>query len=282
MNDTREHIPPLREEPGTHPPVRKNNAIPAAILIAGAIVAVAVFITRSGDRALEAPSTEPGQQQETEMALAPLSENDHILGNPGAPVLLVEYSDTECPFCKTFHNTVERVMESYGKEGRVAVAYRHFPLDQIHTKARREAAGAECAGAEGGDGKFWEYIDRIFEVTPSDDKLPPAQVSEIASEIGLDRTKFEQCLSSGAYDAHIEEDLQSGVAGGVRGTPTTFFVLKNTLSEKSREALFSYFKKYSSAPGLFSINEGGSLVRISGALPYDDVKTIIDVALAER
>lgn len=253
-----------------------------AIIAAGAIIAVAVFVARSNDRAPEVPATGPGQPQETKMTLAPVSESDHILGNPNAPVLLVEYSDTECPFCKTFHGTIERIMESYGKEGRVAVAYRHFPLDQIHTKARREAAGAECAGAQGGDGKFWEYIDRIFEVTPSNDGLPPARVPEIAAEIGLDRKKFEQCLSSGAYDAHIEGDLQSGTAAGVRGTPTTFFVLKNALSKKSRESLFFYFKKYSSAPGLFSINEDGSLVRISGALPYDDVKTIIDTVLAER
>lgn len=91
---------------------------------------------------------------------------DPVVGNPKAKISLIEYSDFECPFCKRFHQTMQQVMAAHGDN--VRWAYRHFPLDSLHRKARPEALAAECAGEQG---KFWEFTNSVFEVTPSNDGM---------------------------------------------------------------------------------------------------------------
>lgn len=93
-------------------------------------------------------------------------QRDHIRGSRDAPVTLLEYSDLECPFCKQFHTTLQRATQEY--DGKVRWVYRHFPLDALHSKARKEAEAAECAAAQG---KFWEFLDRLFAVAPSNNGL---------------------------------------------------------------------------------------------------------------
>ncbi len=113
---------------------------------------------------------EPGTK---DITLDPVTEKDHIYGNPAADLLLVEYSDLECPFCKRFHETMTQVMKEYGDTGKVAWVYRHFPLDSIHSKARHEAEATECAGELGGKDKFFEYLNKLMEITPSNNQLDP-------------------------------------------------------------------------------------------------------------
>ncbi len=190
-------------------------------------------------------------------AVKPVNGEDHILGNPDAPVKLIEFSDFECPFCKRFHSTMKRLMNEYGKDGKVAWVYRHFPLDSIHSKARKEAQAAECANELGGNKGFWAFSDRLFEVTPSNDRLDLALLPRIAQEVGLDRAKFEACLEGdargGKYAAHIEADVQDAIASGGTGTPFSLVIAPN-----------------------------GKIFSINGAQPYAAVKSIIDLALKEE
>ncbi len=97
--------------------------------------------------------------------LDPVSASDHALGSPDAELTIIEYSDLECPFCKTFHATMQQVFEAY--PGQIYWVYRHFPLDSIHPKARTEAQAAECAFEQKGNEAFWEYIDTLFKQTTS-------------------------------------------------------------------------------------------------------------------
>jgi protein-disulfide isomerase len=101
--------------------------------------------------------------------VAPVSPDDHIVGNINAKIIIVEYSDLECPFCKVFHNTMHQVVEA--NNGDVAWVYRHFPIPQLHPKAFRQAEATECAWEQGGNEAFWKYTDRIFEITPSNNGL---------------------------------------------------------------------------------------------------------------
>lgn len=182
-----------------------------------------------------------------------ISKDDHIRGNPDAPVKIVEYSDPECPFCKRFHQTMQQTMDEYGKSGKVAWVYRNFPLDQLHPKARKEAEATECANELGDNDKFWSYLDRLFEVTPSNNNLDPVELPKIAIYVGLDIQKFNTCLSSGKYAKHIEDDVQNAQATGGNGTPWSIVVAKNG-------------KKYP----------------LSGAQPYSSVKQLIELALQEK
>src|SRR3989344_669765 len=234
----------------------KNNlAVPVAIIIAGALIAGAVYWRALGDSVAVAPQPQAGAGNTAGLEnMNPIEDSDHIRGNPNAPVKIVEYSDMECPFCKRFHSTMQQVMDEYGKNGKVAWVYRHFPLDSIHSQARTEADASECAHELGGGDAFCEYTDRFFELTPSNNQTNIATVlPQIAREIGLDEAKFSSCLASKKYDKHIQDDLNNATATGGNGTPWSIVVTASG-------------KKYP----------------LSGAQPYEAVKQLIELALQEK
>ncbi|OGY63041.1 MAG: hypothetical protein A2745_03560 [Candidatus Harrisonbacteria bacterium RIFCSPHIGHO2_01_FULL_44_13] len=223
--------------------------VPIAIIIAGAIIAVAIVYS-TGRKAV--PPTDDGAAAAAESGsvdkIKAVSSKDHLLGDPKAPVKLVEFSDTECPFCKRFHDTMHQVVNEYGDK--VAWIYRHFPLDQLHSKARKEAEATECANELGGNEKFWVYIDRLFEITPSNNGLDLAELPRIAEFVGLDRVKFEQCLNSGKYADRVRADLEDATNSGGSGTPYSIVIAPN-----------------------------GQKFVVSGAQPLAAVKQVIDAAL---
>ena len=236
---------------------KSNFAVPMAIIIAGALVAGALYFNkgsgRSGTQNNLAVKDNNTVETAKENNVKAISLADHIRGNPNAKVKVVEFSDPECPFCKRFHYTMNQIIGEYGKSGQVAWVYRHFPLDAIHSKARKESEALECANEQGGNAKFWDYLDGIFEVTPSNDGLDLAELPKIAEKIGLDKTKFNQCLESGKYAKRVADDLADGVNSGARGTPYSVVVAAN-----------------------------GKKFVINGALPYTNAKAVIDQALAEK
>ena len=240
--------------PATPAPVLTNAlAMPIAVVIAGVLIAGAVIYSggKSGNSNTAVAPQQPSVQQTDNLEqMKPISKEDHIRGNPDALVKIVEYSDTECPFCKRFHSTMKEVMDTYGKDGKVAWVYRHFPLDQLHSKARKEAVALECANEQGGNDKFWSYADRLYEITPANNGLDPAELPKIAEFVGLDTAKFNTCLASTKYDAHIEEEVQNAAATGGNGTPWSIVVGSNG-------------KKYP----------------LSGAQPLAAIKQLIDLAL---
>jgi protein-disulfide isomerase len=95
-------------------------------------------------------------------SLRPLDENDHLQGATDAPVVVLEYSDLQCPYCKRFHDTMNQVMEKYGTEKKVAWAYRHFPILSNHPDAAKVAEASECAAELGGNDAFWKFLDEVF------------------------------------------------------------------------------------------------------------------------
>ena len=233
--------------------IQNSLAIPIAIVIAGALIAGAVFYASGSSNSAAALDPQGAAPTGDLEAMKPVSGDDHIRGDANAPVKIVEYSDTECPFCKRFHPTLLQVMDEYGKDNKVAWVYRHFPLDQLHPKARKEAEATECAGELGGNDGFWKYLDRLMEVTPANDGLDPAELPKIAQYVGLDTAKFNECLSSGKYAEKIEAHVQDAVATGGNGTPWSIVIAKNG-------------KKYP----------------LSGAQPYESVKQLIEIALKDQ
>jgi protein-disulfide isomerase len=137
-----------------------------------------------------------------------------VRGNPNAPVTIVEFSDFQCPFCGQAYPVIKEILSKY--EGRVRLAYRDFPLRQIHPQAQTAAEAARCAMEQG---KFWEYHDLLFQ---NQNKLDKAGLVELASSVKVDRTKFESCLDSGKFRSEIDKDLQAGNRAGVNGTPAFF------------------------------------------------------------
>ncbi len=234
---------------------KKDYFLPISIIIAALLISGSWIYSTGlkntkpvGNQAAEAVSavTNPN-----DVNINPVNADDHILGNPNAPVKIIEFSDLECPFCKTFHQTTLQIMNDYNKDGKVALIYRTYPLESLHPiNGRRAAEAAECAAELGGNEKFWAYIDTYFKTTPSNDQINPALIPQIGEEIGLNRSQFESCIDSGKFNQKIDNNLKDGTNAGLKGTPYSVIIDKDG-------------KKYS----------------IDGAQSYDQVKLIIEEAL---
>lgn len=178
-----------------------------------------------------------------------VTKDDHILGDRSARIALIEYSDLECPYCKSVHPTIKQVLDTY--KGQVVWVYRHYPLS-FHANAQKEAEAAECANEVGGADAFWKYLDMVFERTTSNgtgfalDKLVP-----LAVELGMSEAKFKECLDSGKYATHVKDEMDGGSKAGVTGTPGN--ILLDTKTGKTR--------------------------LIPGAVPYEQIKSVVDEIL---
>lgn len=211
------------------------------------------FFVANKDDSTKPVDNKNNSEQATSVASAmkPISKDDHILGNPNAEIIIVEYSDTECHFCKRFHETMHQIIDEYGKNGKVAWVYRHFPLSQLHSKAAKEAEATECAFDQGGNTAFWAYTDRLYELTPSNNNLDLNSLPQIAEDIGLDGTKLKECLDSGKFKKKVADSIADALASGGRGTPHNIMLV------------------------------GDERIEIPGAQPFSAMKSAIDATLMD-
>lgn len=166
-----------------------------------------------------------GQQNQpagSPTAMIPVTDKDHIRGNKDAKITMVVYSDTECPFCKRFHLTMQQLIKLYPND--IKWVYRHYPIDGLHPKARGESEALECAAAIGGEDKFWEYLDRMMEITPSNNGLSTEELPKIAEQLKLDTNKFNDCLKQSPYVAKIQAEIEDAERIGADGTPHTILI----------------------------------------------------------
>lgn len=223
--------------------MKSQYVLPITIVVAGALIAGAVFLVGK----TQVPA---GDGTSTNVSARPYDPaTDHILGNPNAAVKVVEYMDLECPHCKTFEGTLNQVMGYYGASGNVAWVQRPFPLGSIHSKAPKEAEAAECAADLGGNTAYWKYVEKVLEVTPSNNGLDLGQLPVIAQDIGLDVNAFNTCLNSGKYTKKVTDSYNEAIALGAQGTPFTLIMV------------------------------GGEAVTLPGNQPYDSMRAAIDAVL---
>ncbi len=144
----------------------------------------------------------------------PVSNRDHTIGSPDAPVTLVEYGDYQCPYCGRAFPIVHEVRRRLGDQLRFV--FRNFPLTHIHEHAEHAAEVAEAAAAQG---KFWPMHDWLFR---HQNTMDDGALLAGATEAGLDPERVRRDLAEGTYRARVREDFSSGVKSGVNGTPTFY------------------------------------------------------------
>ena len=146
-----------------------------------------------------------------------------FIGNPNAKIVVAEFSDYECPYCKKAANTLKPILSQY--KGQVKLVFFNYPLDMscnstlerdLHKRACATAYAAYCAQQQG---KFWEYHDKAFARQP---KFHKASLENIAEKIKLDLNKFNACLESQAPKDFVKSDLEQGKLIGIRGTPAVY------------------------------------------------------------
>lgn len=201
----------------------KSYTVPVVAAIAIIVIAGAIYFYQgpdinNGQTAAIVQSLTPLLQPAEDInldSLRPIDGEDRLWGKTTAPVKLIVYSDLECPACAWFHGQVKELGD-YVEEGKIAVAFRHFPLDSIHPDARSLAAATECAGKVGNDEKFWQFIDVIF---AAPDKSAENLVANTAQTVGLDAEDFAACQAEEEISQAVEDEYQEAVSLGAQGTP---------------------------------------------------------------
>ena len=170
----------------------------------------------------------------------PLSAQDHVDGPAGAPLELVMYGDFQCPFCNAAQPILRRVRDRL--EGRLRFAFRHFPQTEIHPDAQRAAEASEAAAAQGA---FWPMHDALYAARGV---LGLNAVLAAARSVGLDVERVRAELAGGVHTARVEEDVRSGRAAGVSGTPTFFVNGVRHLGGYDAQTLIGALERQSSSP----------------------------------
>ena len=186
------------------------------------------------------------------MPLKISTDNDPIIGNPNAPITIIEFSDFQCPFCARFHvETFPSIMNEYIDKGQVKLVFRDFPIQSIHPNALPASVASECANEQG---KFKEMHDKLFENQKkwSNQSLDNVIITfgQYALDIGLEDEKFDTCLQNGKYVEEIQKDLDDGRSYGITGTP-----------------------------GFFVGNDQIGFIELKGAQPFENFKKVIDTQL---
>ena len=194
----------------------RSLTIPIAIALGGIIIAAAIYISMP-----KIPSLEEGGSE----LVRPVSTNDHILGNPAAPVIIVSYSDFDCTYCKDFDETLRQIIANEGASGKVALIFREFPLSEIHPNALSHARAAECIAETSGNDAFWKFTSALFKNQPVDSK----HYGALAVKIGISDTSFATCFANAAttVDARISADRQNALDIGAEGTPYSLILVKD-------------------------------------------------------
>ena len=194
-------------------------------------------------------------QLPTKQAVEPVKisiDDDPIIGNPDAPITIVEFSDFQCTFCARFHTqTLPSLIGEYIEQGKVKIVFRDFPIQSIHPNALPASVAAECANDQN---KFREMHDALFENQNDWNRLETIDAislfSQYASDMQLDQGSFDSCLNSGKHIPEIQNDLNDGREYGVTGTP-----------------------------GFFVGNDQIGFIELKGAQPFESFKKVIDVQL---
>jgi protein-disulfide isomerase len=257
-----EHTTHTKETHGTpehttalETPKRESLAVPIAIVIAASLIAGSIYLsgtkTPRGAQNVAAGIGNGTAEVATKEEFRAVDNTDHIRGNPNAPIVFVEYSDYDCPFCKDFHNTMNRILREYGPSNKVAWVYRHLPLAQLHPNAPKIAIAAECVFDVAGNDAFWKFSDRVFSEKQPQTGTDMSRITEYAVSAGANESEFALCYSSNKTKDRIDASIAEAAKAGARGTPHTFILV------------------------------GDQKTVINGAQPYEVVKQTVDSIVAQ-
>ena len=215
--------------------------IPLAIVAAGVLIALSVYVTLRKNAPAAATTGNPA-------LVRPIATDDHIFGNPAASVFIVEYADYDCEYCKGFNEILHQVVANEGA-GRVALVFRQFPLTELHQNALTHAEAAECVAKIAGNDAFWKFGDSLF----ADQPVDPSRYGEFAHDAGVqDAASFASCYATASttVGARIDADRQNALDVGAQGTPYSVIV-----------------------------SSGQTPLVVDGAASYDAVKQLVDQML---
>jgi protein-disulfide isomerase/uncharacterized membrane protein/rhodanese-related sulfurtransferase len=221
--------------------VRTNLVLCVAALLVG--IPAFTLLSRHG----ELPPIP--QDSPKELAERLIRPDSHMIGNLGAPLTVVEFGDFECPGCGLSEDAARQIRAQYGD--RIRFVFRQFPLSKMHRQAEKAAEASECAAEQG---KFWEAVEKLYAQQAD---LSVDALKRYAGELGLDQSRFNQCLDNGETVSRIKQDLADGHALKVPGTPT-FFIGQKMIVRPLDFAQFSQLVELELASGAATVTPATS------------------------
>lgn len=243
----------------------KSHSLKITVLAAALIITAGVFlaVTNLGFTLKTAPESSVNAVADSQVltqarqeVVEPLRvqieyKEEPFKGGKDAKIVIFEFSDFQCPFCKRAAPIVKQILATYGDK--VKFVYKHFPIDS-HRNAQKSAEGFECAADQG---KQWEFHDLLFEKGQADGSgLNVAELKQYAQQLGMNSETFNSCLDSGSKASKVQRDMQQ-------------------LIKIAQSGKFADFQKGIGTPTFF-IN-GKPLV---GAQPLETFTQVIDAELA--
>ncbi len=180
------------------------------------------------------------QISESRANLTTIKDDDYFIGNKDAKIMILEYSDSDCPYCSSYHKTLKKLLEDYSDK--IVWVYRHFPLDSLHPNSRGKAEAFECAGEQG---KFWDLVNKSYE----NQKASLSDFETWVSDFGMNVNQYKECVSSKKYADKVESQYKDAQKLGASGTPFSLFV-----GDKSKNEIYE----------------------LPGAVAYENLKSIVD------
>lgn len=182
----------------------------------------------SNNQAAAQPQGQPAPPAKADIKV---SNNDFTLGSPNAKVVIVEYTDYQCPFCKRYYDTsYQDIKKEYIDSGKARLVVREYPLTMLHANAQKAAEAAQCAGDQK---KYFEYHDKLFTTQDTwannSGETAVTAFKQYAQQLGLNTANFSACLDTGKFAQKITDSIAEGTKYGVQGTPA-FFINGNLLS----------------------------------------------------
>lgn len=219
--------------------MRSTFTIPAAIIAGGVIIALAIYVVMPKNPSGGDPTL-----------VRPIGTADHILGNPNAKVMIVEYADFDCEYCVGLSDTLRHIIANEGANGDVAWVFRQFPLSELHPNAFKHAQASECAAQAGGNDAFWKFADLLYMRQPVD----PTQYGVLAQMTGIPGEAFASCFANASevVDARIKADRENALLMQAPGTPFSLILVT-----------------------------GKPPIVMNGAYPYEAVQALVEQALAD-
>ncbi len=207
---------------------------------------IEAYIARQQKDQQVAQAKSDEEKQTQAKNVPPVTDKDHIYGDPEADVTLIEYSDFECPFCKRFHPTAKTLVDE--SDGKVNWAYRHFPLGFHDPLATQQAMASECVAELAGNEAFWSYIDAIYETTNSNGRgMTEEDLYALAKSAAVNEADFKECFESDRYKSLVQQQMKEGSASGVTGTPGNILLH----------------------------NESGEAIAVNGAQPLTKLQSVV-------
>jgi len=220
---------------------KSSWVLPGAIILAGVILSITIFVLRDAQVF--------GVTRGDVNTMRPVSPDEHILGNPQAPVVIIEYADMDSSAAKEFRRTLAQVMADYGASGRIAWVYRHFPLVNQYPNSGRHAEASECVASLGNDEAFWKFMDLLQAAAPDVETFDPEDYDTLVPQLGIRVDEFNECLAEGRFEDKVALDFEDALQAGAIASPFSIILI-----------------------------EGRDPITVKGAVPYGTLTRIIDSA----